>query len=77
MSQQQPSLLQQVEVLDRADRVGRRHRRQAVEQRRPVEIDVTPIGVIHRRTREISAAGRAFLALLTSELGSLTAPKRR
>ena len=28
-----------------------------------------PIGAIHRRTREMSAAGRAFLALLTAELG--------
>jgi DNA-binding transcriptional LysR family regulator len=36
-----------------------------------------PIGVIHRRAREMSAAGRAFLALLTSELGSLGAPRRR
>jgi DNA-binding transcriptional LysR family regulator len=36
-----------------------------------------PIGVIYRRTREMSAAGRAFLALLTSELGSLRAPRRR
>jgi DNA-binding transcriptional LysR family regulator len=36
-----------------------------------------PIGVIHRRTRELSAAGRAFLALLTAELGSLGAPRRR
>jgi DNA-binding transcriptional LysR family regulator len=27
-----------------------------------------PIGAIHRRTREMSAAGRAFLALLTKEL---------
>jgi DNA-binding transcriptional LysR family regulator len=33
-----------------------------------------PIGVIHRRTRELSAAGRAFLALLTAEL---TGPRRR
>jgi len=33
-----------------------------------------PIGVIYRRTRELSAAGRAFLALLTAELG---APRRR
>ncbi len=32
-----------------------------------------PIGVIHRRTRELSAAGRAFLTLLTAEL---TAPRR-
>jgi len=29
-----------------------------------------PIGIIHRRSREVSAAGRAFLALLTSELGT-------
>jgi LysR family transcriptional regulator, transcriptional activator of the cysJI operon len=36
-----------------------------------------PIGVIYRRTRELSAAGRAFLALLTSELGSLGTPTRR
>jgi DNA-binding transcriptional LysR family regulator len=28
-----------------------------------------PIGVIYRRTREMPAAGRAFLALLTAELG--------
>jgi len=33
-----------------------------------------PIGAIYRRTRELSAAGRAFLALLTAELG---APRRR
>jgi hypothetical protein len=32
-----------------------------------------PIGVIHRRTRELSAAGRAFLTLLTAEL---TGPRR-
>lgn len=32
------------------------------------------IGVMYRRTRELSAAGRAFLALLTAELGS-RAPK--
>jgi DNA-binding transcriptional LysR family regulator len=32
-----------------------------------------PIGVIHRRTRELSAASRAFLTLLTAEL---TAPRR-
>ena len=36
-----------------------------------------PIGVIYRRARELSGAGRAFLALLTSELGSLGAPTRR
>ncbi len=36
-----------------------------------------PIGVIYRRTRELSAAGRAFLALLTAELGAgAAAPKR-
>ena len=36
-----------------------------------------PIGIIHRRTRELSAAGRAFLALLTAELGTgPAAPKR-
>jgi DNA-binding transcriptional LysR family regulator len=29
-----------------------------------------PIGVIYRRTRELSAAGRAFLALLTSTLAA-------
>jgi len=34
-----------------------------------------PIGVIHRRTREMSAAARAFLALLTAELGA--SPTRR
>ncbi len=27
-----------------------------------------PIGVLYRRTRELSAAGRAFLSLLTSAL---------
>jgi DNA-binding transcriptional LysR family regulator len=36
-----------------------------------------PIGVIHRRTREFSAAGRAFLALLTSELGPRAATRKR
>lgn len=34
-----------------------------------------PIGAIHRRTREMSAAARAFLALLTAELGA--SPTRR
>jgi len=29
-----------------------------------------PIGVMYRRTRELSAAGQAFLALLTTELGA-------
>ena len=29
-----------------------------------------PVGVIYRRSRELSGAGRAFLALLTAELGS-------
>src|SRR5438445_321575 len=29
-----------------------------------------PIGVMYRRTRELSAAGQAFLALLTAELGT-------
>ena len=36
-----------------------------------------PIGVMYRRTRELSAAGRAFLALLTNELGSRAAPAKR
>jgi len=36
-----------------------------------------PIGVIYRRTREPSAAGRAFLALLTSELGTRRAASKR
>jgi len=36
-----------------------------------------PIGVMYRRTRELSAAGRAFLALLTSELATRTAASRR
>jgi LysR family transcriptional regulator, transcriptional activator of the cysJI operon len=36
-----------------------------------------PIGVIYRRTREPSAAGRAFLALLTSELGPRRAASKR
>jgi len=35
------------------------------------------IGVMYRRTRELSAAGRAFLALLTAELGSRAAKPRR
>ncbi len=36
-----------------------------------------PIGVMYRRTRELSAAGQAFLALLTAELGARpAAPKR-
>src|SRR4030095_16422665 len=33
-----------------------------------------PIGVIHRRTRELSAAARAFLALLTAELATPRRP---
>jgi DNA-binding transcriptional LysR family regulator len=36
-----------------------------------------PIGVIYRRTREPSAAGRAFLALLISELGTRRAASKR
>jgi DNA-binding transcriptional LysR family regulator len=37
-----------------------------------------PIGVMYRRTRELSAASQAFLALLTAELGARTpAPRRR
>jgi DNA-binding transcriptional LysR family regulator len=36
-----------------------------------------PLGVIYRRTRELSAAGQAFLALLTAELGTRpVTPKR-
>jgi len=36
-----------------------------------------PIGIIYRRTRELSVAAQAFLALLMSELGArTTAPKR-
>ena len=35
-----------------------------------------PIGVIYRRTRELSAAARAFLTLLETELGAKTKPKR-
>jgi DNA-binding transcriptional LysR family regulator len=35
------------------------------------------IGVLYRRTRELSAAGRAFLALLTAELGPPAAKPRR
>ena len=36
-----------------------------------------PIGVMYRRTRELSAAGQAFLALLTAELGArAVTPKR-
>ena len=34
------------------------------------------IGVMYRRTRELSGAGRAFLVLLTAELGT-RAPKRK
>jgi len=36
-----------------------------------------PIGVMYRRTRELSAASRAFLALLTSELGSRAVKPKR
>ena len=36
-----------------------------------------PIGVVYRKNRELSAAGKAFLALLTSELGSRGASTRR
>jgi DNA-binding transcriptional LysR family regulator len=36
-----------------------------------------PLGVIHRRTRELSAAGQAFLTLLTAELGTRPATPRR
>jgi LysR family transcriptional regulator, transcriptional activator of the cysJI operon len=39
-----------------------------------------PIGVVYRKNRELSAAGKAFLALLIAELGSrgsLRAPTRR
>jgi DNA-binding transcriptional LysR family regulator len=36
-----------------------------------------PIGVIYRRTREPSAAGRAFLALLISELGTRRVASKR
>jgi DNA-binding transcriptional LysR family regulator len=36
-----------------------------------------PIGVMYRRTRELSAAGRAFLALLTAELGARATPAKR
>jgi DNA-binding transcriptional LysR family regulator len=32
-----------------------------------------PLGVIYRRTRELSRAGQAFLALLTAELGARSA----
>jgi DNA-binding transcriptional LysR family regulator len=32
-----------------------------------------PIGVMYRRTHELSAAGQAFLALLTTELGGRAA----
>jgi DNA-binding transcriptional LysR family regulator len=35
-----------------------------------------PIGVIYRRTRELSGAGRAFLALLQAELGARVAQVR-
>jgi DNA-binding transcriptional LysR family regulator len=35
------------------------------------------IGVIYRRSRELSAAGQAFLALLTAELGARGAAPRR
>jgi DNA-binding transcriptional LysR family regulator len=36
-----------------------------------------PIGVMYRRTRELSVAGRAFLALLTSEFGAHARPPKR
>jgi DNA-binding transcriptional LysR family regulator len=36
-----------------------------------------PIGVIYRRTRELSTAGQAFLALLTAELGPRAATPKR
>jgi DNA-binding transcriptional LysR family regulator len=36
-----------------------------------------PIGLVYRRGRELSGAGRAFLALLTADLGArVAAPKR-
>jgi hypothetical protein len=31
---------------------------------------------MYRRTRELSAAGRAFLSVLTAELGARATPKR-
>jgi DNA-binding transcriptional LysR family regulator len=36
-----------------------------------------PIGLLHRRNRELSAASRAFLALLTSELTREPRKERR
>jgi DNA-binding transcriptional LysR family regulator len=36
-----------------------------------------PIGALYRRTRERSAAARAFLTLLTTELGARRAPPSR
>ena len=36
-----------------------------------------PIAVVYRKGRELSAAGKAFLALLTTELGERAAPTRR
>ena len=36
-----------------------------------------PIAVVYRKSRELSAAGKAFLALLTTELGSSGATTRR
>jgi DNA-binding transcriptional LysR family regulator len=36
-----------------------------------------PIGIIYRRTRELSGAAQAFLALLTSELGARTPASKR
>jgi LysR family transcriptional regulator, transcriptional activator of the cysJI operon len=35
-----------------------------------------PIGVMYRRSRELSAASQAFLELLTAELGAVRAPSR-
>ena len=76
MSQQQPSLIEQLEALgafEGTERIGHRYRMLALEQRRLADLDVTPIGVLHRQAAALYDAAAASEERGVDEIG-LVAP---